>query len=141
MARIKREQQIEEAIERLKIIDSDEHLILDAFKRGEVMKSEYQNRMFDAVLYNIDDEVQDYINKFEKEHQALVYHVQMTPTLCGNIYSLFYVSRHIEEWDADKADLKDGYGFVWAWNKDIPMWSEFGLITFKSSMGGIARLG
>lgn len=141
MAIISRNEQMVEAIERLNIIDSDEHLILDKFKDGFLLMSEYQNKIFDAVLYEMNDELQAYIDEFEKNYQALVYHVQMTPTVVGKMYSLFYVGRYKEDWELEKADLKEGYAFVYVWNKDVPQFSEFGSIAFKNSMGGIMRIG
>ena len=94
---------------------------------------------FPAVLYYLDTTEQQMVSDFEKEYEALVYHVQKVSTDFGDLYSLFYVSSHRSEWKADNDDLADGYAFVYVYNASYPELSEFGSISFEPAMGGVVR--
>ena len=81
------------------------------------------------------------LTKFEKEYDALVYHVIHTFTEFGELYNFLYVSDHEEEWEMENADIKDGYTFVYVWNKTDDYCSEFGGIAVKERFGGLVRIG
>lgn len=131
--------QKQEAIKRLKALEVMDE-VLTAFVNDDIVyKSEYLNRVFPAVLYYLDTTEQQIVFDFEKECEALVYHVQKVSTDFGDLYSLFYVSSERSEWKADNDDLADGYAFVYVYNASYPELSEFGSISFKPAMGGVVR--
>lgn len=131
--------QKQEAIKRLKALGVMDD-VLTAFVNDDIVyKSEYLNRLFPAVLYHLDTTEQQIVSDFEKEYEALVYHIQKVSTDFGDLYSLFYVSSHRPEWKADNDELADGYAFVYVYNASYPELSEFGSISFEPAMGGIVR--
>ena len=131
--------QKQEAIKRLKALEVMDD-VLTAFVNDDIVyKSEYLNRVFPAVLYHLDTTEQQIVSDFEKECEALVYHVQKVSTDFGDLYSLFYVSSERSEWKADNDDLADGYAFVYVYNASYPELSEFGSISFEPAMGGVIR--
>lgn len=131
-----------EAVERMKMMKLDESLVINQFIKGTVKVSERLDSLFLTVLFNVDnyDYLMDVINDFEKKHNVLVYHVQLSHTDFGDCYSLLYVSSEKEEWNMDRDDIKIGYPLAYVWNKTIPEYSEFGYIGVRPSMGGLERI-
>lgn len=81
------------------------------------------------------------IREFEAEYGAMVYAVTHTFTQFGELYDFLCISKYEEEWDYVTEDIKDGYAFAYVWNKTEELYSEFGTITVKSLVCGIARVG
>lgn len=131
--------QKQEAIKRLKALEVMDDVLTAFVNDGIVYKSEYLNRVFPAALYHLDTTEQQIVSDFEKECEALVYHIQKVSTDFGDLYSLFYVSSERSEWKADNDDLADGYAFVYVYNASYPELSEFGSISFEPAMGGVVR--
>ena len=131
-----KEKQFVEAIERMKILKLDKYCI-EAFTKGKVWESEGF-----GALYEINEEEQKIVDKFEKEHEGcLVYHMIHNIFEFGECYSLLYVSPDTEEWQQDKEDISRGYVFAYVYNKDDEWCSEFGSIAVKSQFGGLVRIG
>ena len=125
-----------EAIERMKLLKLDKQCI-EAFTKGKVWESEGF-----GALYEVNDEEQFIIDKFEAHHEGcLVYHMIHNKFEFGECYSILYVSPDKDEWEDDKANIKDGYVFAYVENIDDPWCSEFGSIAVKPSIGGLVRLG
>lgn len=113
--------------------------IINQFKNEDVVYySERVNNNLQAVLYWTSNkpELLNKIKEFEKTTGNLVYHVQLLHTDIGDMYSFFYVSSTIEEWDLDRQDLKNNQSFVYVWNGQI---EEYGNIGIEKLMGGIVR--
>lgn len=136
-----KEKQKAEALQRMKMLQLMPQVIKDFEKNNKVYYSERQNRIFNAILYWLDNEKEyvDLVNKFEKEHNCLVYHCQLTHMEFEDSLSLLYVSDSEEEWEQDKKDLREGYAFVYAASLDCDSDSEFGTIGIKPSQGGVLR--
>lgn len=131
-----KEERFIEAIERMKLLKLDKECI-EAFAKGKVWESEGF-----GVLYEVNDEEQKIINKFEANHKdCLVYHMIHNVFEFGECYSILYVSPDTDEWPRDKDDIKDGYTFAWVENVDCELCSEFGSIAVKPSIGGLVRIG
>ena len=81
------------------------------------------------------------IREFEEETGSLVYAVTHEMTEFGELYDFLIVSKDEEEWEDTLEDVKEGYAFVYVWNKTVDYCSEFGTIAVKSFGGGIARVG
>lgn len=128
-----RNKQVEEAVKRMKML----HILpraIQEFKSGVINRSEEM-----GLLYWLDDEEKEMVKKFEEEREGVVYHVIMTETTMGRMYSLLYVSKHTEEWEMDRADIHEERVFVYVVNKDMPDFSEFGTIGIRPSFGGVIR--
>lgn len=124
-----------EAIERMKMLNMHKNPINEFKRNGKLNLSE----QFGA-LYWLNDKEKEMVRKFEEDNGHLVYHVIKTHTNFGTLYSLMYVSKHDEEWEMDHQDLKDGYCFAYVVNADEPIFSEFGSIGIRPSIGGVVRV-
>ena len=130
-----KEERFIEAIERMKLLKLDKQCI-EAFTKGKVWESEGI-----GALYEVNDEEQFIIDKFEAHHEGcLVYHMIHNVYEFGECYSILYVSSDKDEWEDDKANIKEGYVFAYVENIDDPWCSEFGSIAVKPSIGGLMRL-
>ena len=80
------------------------------------------------------------VHEFEERNNALVYHVIHSFTTIGEMESFLYVSDYPEEWERDRADIKDGQQLVYVFNKDMPDCSEFGSIgVSRTAAAGLRR--
>ena len=68
------------------------------------------------------------INEFEKEYNAYVYHIVYSNTNIGQLYTMLYVSSHEEEWESDRADIKEKQLYAYVWNRTDNYCSEIGLV-------------
>ena len=130
-----KEERFNEAIERMKLLKLDKQCI-EAFTKGKVWESEGF-----GALYEVNDEEQFIIDKFEAHHEGcLVYHMIHNKFEFGECYSILYVSPDKDEWEDDKDNIKEGYVFAYVENIDDDWCSEFGSIAIKSQFGGLMRL-
>lgn len=138
---VSREIKKAEAINRMKELGLFAPCI-KAFKRDEVQLSEPTGGLYE---FSSDKELTAKVHEFEKENNALVYHVIHTPAMIDgeamDMYNFLYVSDYQEEWEMDNADIKEGYALVYVWNKTIDYFSEFGSIAVKERFGGLVRIG
>lgn len=115
---------------------------IKVFKRGEVQLSEPTGGLYE---FSSDKELTAKVQEFEKENNALVYHVIHTPMMLDgeamDMYNFLYVSDYQEEWEMDQNDIKEGYALAYVWNKTIDYFSEFGSIAVKERFGGLVRIG
>ena len=136
-----KQKQIEQAKLRLKALVKRGLLedVETAFlKDGTVYYSEH------GILYwlkpnNNCDEFVVIKSRIERAFNAVVYFAILSHTNFGACLSLMFVGKHEDEWDRELKDLKDGSCFTWTENLDCPECSEFGIIGFKQSMGGLVR--
>lgn len=129
-----RQEQIDEALIRMEMLQMSRQCI-NAFKQGKVWESEGM-----GALYEVDEDEQKLIDEFEKEHDAVVYHMIHNMFVFGECYTMLYVSKYKEEWKEDKQDLKDGYALCYVKNVTDDFCSEFGTVAIKPSIGGLVRL-
>lgn len=134
---ISREIKKVEAINRMKALGLFDPCI-KAFKRDEVQLSEPTGGLYE---FSSNAELTAKVKEFENKNNALVYHVIHTPTMEMDMYNFLYVSDYDEEWEMDQSDIKDGYVFVYVWNKTVDYFSEFGSIAVQGRFGGLVRVG
>ena len=136
-----KEQQKTEALERMKMLKIMGRVCNSFRVSNRVFYSERQNKVFDGILYWLDNE-DEYIkikNDFEKETGALVYHAQLTHTEFGDLLSFLYVSNRPNEWDEDKYMLKQGDAMAYVHNLTDEHLSQTGMIGVAPRNGGITR--
>lgn len=94
-----------------------------------------------GACFWLNDEQLARVRDFEKEHNAVVYHVIHSYTDIGEMESYLYVSNYPEEWEADQEDIKTGQQLVYVYNHDAPEFSEFGSIGIRRTVaGGLQRI-
>lgn len=128
------EKKKQEAIERMKTLNLYPNIIKEFEKENIVNMSENG-----GFLYWLTDEQKEIVSDFEAEYDALVYHVIHNFTELGEMLTIFYVSDDEEEWEYDRADLKDGYACAYVKNLTDDMCSEFGSVCFRQQYGGLVR--
>lgn len=143
----------EEALSRLKLLTSKglHGNVLRDFE-GEEKLLNYSERIFFGklvgALYWMEDvaastrkgyRFTDAIRDFEERYEATVYHATHEMTDFGEMLDLFYVSKHDEEWEADRALLEEGRAYAMVVNLTDPDSSEIGMIGFDIAGGGIIR--
>lgn len=129
-----KELQKKEALERIKILELHQNVY------DEFLKEEKLNVSEKGILFWENEEQQKMIDEWEKETENLVYHVIHNFTEFGELYSFLYVSKHEEEWETDREDLKHGYALVYVKNITDEYCSEYGSIGIKKFIGGLIRV-
>lgn len=80
------------------------------------------------------------IHDFEASYNALVYLVIRSYTTIGKMDSYLYVSDHRDEWEDDRARLREGETFCYVYNHDMPDCSELGSIGIeRTCAAGLRR--
>lgn len=141
-----KELQKQEAIERLKILQDKFGLIrtvkTEFEKDNTLYYCEYLNKQFPAILYWIsnNENYENSIKKFEREHKMLVYHAILTRTTFGKLLTLLCVSANQDEWKRDRDELTEGLPCAYVMNLNDDNCSEFGCVQIAGAKGGITRL-
>lgn len=129
-----------EAINRMKELGLFAPCIKVFKDRNEVQLSEPTGGLYE---FSSDKELTEKVKKFEKENDALVYHVIHTPAKIDgetmDMYNFLYVSDYQEEYDLDNEDILVGCALVYVWNRTNDYCSEFGSIGIKGKFGGLVR--
>lgn len=129
-----KEKQLQEALERMEILDLHENTTAEMKKEGVVNKS------VGGMLFWLSEEEEKMIQGWQENTGALVYHVIPNKTDFGELLTLLYVSKHEDEWDADKADLKENVAIAYVMNLTVPEFSEYGSVGLERFMGGLKRI-
>lgn len=133
------EQKKAEAVERMKALNIMGKA-REEFRRSNKLNMSEATRMGAGVygiLYWLDEQTQAEVKAFEKEHNALVYHVIRSFTEFGTWDSYLFVGDDTEEWEYDREDIKSGYPFAYVNTHDFC--SEFGSIGVREAGGGLIR--
>ena len=128
-----KEKMKQEAIKRMKLLGMHPNPIEEFEKTGKL------NRSDRAILYWLNDEEKEMVQKAEEEIGFLVYHVIHSFSNVGETYDMLYVSKYDEEWEDDIELLKEGYAYSYCYNKTHPQDSEIGTIGIKPLFGGLLR--
>ena len=92
-----------------------------------------------GVLYLSDPDKEKRIKEFEKDTGSMVYHMIYNHTEIGNLLTFLYVSVYLEEWEQDRASLKDGFPLAYVVNEEDERFSEFGSVGIKPYNGAVIR--
>ena len=140
--RVSREEKKLEAINRMKALKLFAPCIREFKNHDEVQLTEPFGGLYE---FSSNDELNRYVEDFETEYSALVYHVIHSAfRVDGDIwemYHLLYVSDYKDEWETDREDIEQGYVMAYVVNTTIPEFSEFGSIAVTNRIGGLVRVG
>ena len=144
--KVSKQKKVQEAVKRMKALGLIDEVIKQFEKNGTVCVSEPPM----GAVFSIpdDNELKQAIVAFEKEHNALVYHVVRSYTEIGQMDSYLYVSDNEQEWEMDMPETddifsieKDFYVFAYVENVDDPNCSEFGEIMVRLKVSrGLVRI-
>lgn len=127
----------EEAIKRMKKWGIYEDIVTHFEEEDKISESAPP---FGACFW-IEGEQLKRIREFEKEYNALVYHVIHSYTNLGEMESYLYVSDYENEWEDDRNQIKHGRQMVYVYNHTMPDCSEFGYIEIKRTPArGLTRV-
>lgn len=130
-----KDKQFREALNRMVTLQLSRQCI-NAFKEGKVWESEGH-----GALYEVEPEEQKLIDEFEAKTGCLVYHMIHNVFEFGECYTMLYVSKDLTEWNADRADIEDGYAMAYVKNVTDDFCSEFGTVAIRPAFGGLVRIG
>ena len=134
MSNVTREEMKLEAIKRmntLKIFDET----VELFEKNDIIS--YSD--FNGIIFWADEELLNYVKKFEEKFNCLVYHVIKSYTEFGILYSMLYVSDNKDEWELDCEGFSENLAFAYVYNETDDWCSEFGTIGFRNQWGGLIR--
>ena len=142
-----REEMIEEAIQRLEMLDLHEAVLRLFKKNHQLFYSErcglklLGKTMPVGVLYWIDNkkEFSQMVKAFEEKSGGVVYHATYEELEFGRCLDLFFVSPYKDEWERDRIELENGYSCAYVKNLDDDFCSEYGMIRFQECGGGLIR--
>ena len=107
MCKVSKENKKQEAIKRMTVLGLFKPCIRAFTKYDEVQLSEPTGGLYE---FSDDAELNEKVQEFEREHDALVYHVIHTPIRIDGIvmdmYNFLYVSDYEEEYDMDKSEKR-----------------------------------
>ena len=129
--------QYEEAILRIEQLELYEN-VLNNFKQGIINKSERVN--LPGMLYGLKDYEKEFIEKWQAKTGNLAYHVMRDDTEIGEMYSILYVSKYEDEWDADRNDLQNETAIAYCGIGLDSTYFEYGCIGVRQVNGGLQRI-
>lgn len=138
-AKITREAKKAEAIKRMKILGIAPNLI-SLFEKEDIIFVSQEPIADNVLLSQISDTEKQMVKEFEEETNSLVYHIIKNKTNYGTLLSFFDISDYEEDWELERAAVKQNVPMVYVKNLDYEFNSEYGSINIKSLDGGLIRL-
>lgn len=116
-------------MERLNLMSS----IRNQFKQsGKIYMSE-----FGGILYDLNKNAESAVSQV-KEFGYIPYHVIVSHTNIGDMYSVLYVSTDANEWEYERP--KHGQMLAYVYNAEEPSFSEIGTIEVRPANGGVTHI-
>lgn len=141
-----RKLQKDEVIKRLEIIEKQYNLhknVLKEFRENEtIYYSEDRGGAFSGILYWLrnKEEYIEIVKNIEEKEDIFVYHCILKHTTDGDILTMLYISKYIEEWEIDHNDLTTGNVLVYVYNLEDVQNAEFGYVDITGVNGGLTTL-
>ena len=130
-----REEQKIEAVKRMKKLSLHPNVINEFITEDKINKSEIC-----GILYWLNDEEEKFVKAFEKEHNAVVYHIIKSYTNIGAFLTVLYVSQYRDEWEEDYNLIDENIQVCYVKNLSDDLCSEFGYISLRCQIGGLVRV-
>ena len=135
MSQVELRKKREEAVKRMSLLGLNDILINKFRDENAKFISKYD---FPGCIRANETEL-EYIQKFEKDYNALVYFVNYLPTNFGEMYTMFYVSDYEEEWEMTYDMLKNNSDYAYVLNTTYEECSEIGYVEFEIRHGAMFR--
>lgn len=139
MSKLTRAEMKNKAIDCLKELDIYKPYIKAFVKDDEITMFEHYAGFYISQY----PELYNQIKELEQKYNILIYAVTHEFTSFGECYSFLYVpnDKNDLEYTIDKFAHNCYYAMAYVYNKNEPLFSEFGSIIVKSGFGGIMREG
>ena len=137
--KISREDKKAEAIERMKALNILPETIRQFEQDGLISVSESPVGAF----YHAEGEALERIRKFEEENNVLVYLVVRGYSDSYKMDNYIFVNDYRDEWEMDRQEISNPSNgiFAYAYNYDVPEYSEFGSIGVRGTVAaGLQRI-
>ena len=132
---MEREKMVAEAVNRMHRLKMLNNPIREFEKDGILNKSENG-----GILYWLDDNEKEIVKSIEEKlGGVLIYHVILSRTNLGTMYSFLFVETDEKEWDTTHENMDNEECIAYVFNKEAPDCSELGYIGIKPSLGGVRR--
>lgn len=102
--------QREVAKDMLAILSKGDSGVLSAFDRGEVFVSERIMADY-SILRPMNPKERQWVKNFEKEFEAIVYHVSRVQFEFGPVVCMMFTGKHPEEWEGDVVSAQENGWF------------------------------
>lgn len=122
----------DETVRRMRSLNLFDRIVLDYKGSGKVFQS------VNGIVFDLDNNARAAVKQVE-DIGFIPYHVIVSNTTIGKMYSVLYVSRASEEWKLERRDKK-GWLMAYVYNADYPEFSEIGSIHVEPVNGGLIRL-
>ena len=126
----------QEAIERMEILKIQKRAIKEFKEQSKLNKSEGKL----GKLYYLNEQEIELVKEYERESNALIYHIIHTISNLGETYELLFVAKEKDDWKDEKMDLKRGFATAKVIVVNYKLDSEIGVIGFETRNGGIVRV-
>lgn len=123
-----------EAIRRMEKAGLWDCIISEFQKSGKVFQSEAG-----GIIYDLNSEAMTAITEVQKEFSCMPYHVIVTRTTIGIMYTVLFVSKNSTQWPEERIQ-RDGTVLAYVYNASYPDYSEIGLVQVQAANGGMVRL-
>ena len=133
------EELIQEATERLKFLQTNNHYKLHTAVVSDFIKDGKVNYSEQGILYWLSDKFLEAVNKVEAEFEMKVYHAVYNNTDMGEMLCCLIVSSDKSTWYMERRSLEEGYPFCYLINLTDSTFSEFGDTPMRGLFGGLLR--
>jgi len=121
-----------EALFRMQKLNLYNNAIKAYRENGKIFMSE-----FGGILYDLNEEAKKAVEKVQADGYT-PYHIVVSHTTIGDLYSVLYVSDNTENWLGERMD-KNGDIVSYAYNASDPFLSEYGYSQYICVNGGLQR--
>lgn len=123
-----------EAAYRMKKIGLWNRVINDFTESGKVYQSEVG-----GITYNLNKEALQAVEKAKAAVACIPYHIIVSHTTIGTMYTVLYVSEDSSEWMHERIHT-DGTTLAYVYNADYPDYSELGSVQVQAVNGVVVRM-
>lgn len=122
----------------MNILGMFEPAVAEFEKEGTV----YASGAVGGFLYALTLEEKKLIRDWEKRTDNIVFAAMRNDTTFGRMFSVLYVSKHEEEWEAEREWTKRRIPSAYVFNRSCSVFSEYGSIEIEvGEAGGLIRRG
>lgn len=124
----------DEVLYRMRKLDLWVRVVNDFAESGKIYQSEAG-----GIIYDLNKDALQAVEEAKAAVACLPYHVIVTHTTIGAMYTVLYVSKDSVEWPHERIHA-DGTTLAYVYNADYPDCSELGYVQVQAANGGLVRI-